>query len=83
MVKHTGCGMLTFQNADARGIVEKNLGAEAGKEVENLDFQPFPELDQAVKNDVSLLRGSKVVSDQATVSGWVYEVETGKVRQVV
>lgn len=26
LVKHTGCGMLTFQESDARGIVEKNLG---------------------------------------------------------
>ena len=26
MVKHTGCGMLTFKNEDAYGIVEKNLG---------------------------------------------------------
>jgi len=26
LIKHTGCGMLTFNNEDAYGIVEKNLG---------------------------------------------------------
>ena len=26
LVKHTGCGMLTFGNEDAYGIVEQNLG---------------------------------------------------------
>ncbi len=26
LVKHTGCGMLTFKNEDAYAIVEKNLG---------------------------------------------------------
>ena len=26
LVKHTGCGMLTFQNNDAYEIVKKNLG---------------------------------------------------------
>lgn len=26
LVKHTGCGMLTFKNDDAFGLVEKNLG---------------------------------------------------------
>lgn len=26
LVKHTGCGMLTFKNEDAYGLVEKNLG---------------------------------------------------------
>lgn len=29
LVKHTGCGMLTFKNEDAYGIVEKNLGSVA------------------------------------------------------
>ena len=82
VIKHTGCGMLTFKNEDARGVVEKNLGAEAGKEVAGLDFQPFPDLKQAVKDDVEFLRGSKVVSDRATVSGWVYDVESGKVEEV-
>lgn len=26
LVKHTGCGMLTFKNKDAYDIVERNLG---------------------------------------------------------
>ena len=44
---------------------------------------PFPALEQAVKDDASFLKGSKAVPDVVTISGWVYEVETGKVRQVV
>jgi carbonic anhydrase len=83
LVKHTGCGMLTFKNEDAHAVVEKNLGAEAKKELEGLDFLPFPDLEQAVKDDVSYLKSSKAIPDNVTISGWVYEVETGKVRQVV
>lgn len=45
-------------------------------------FQPFPELENAVKSDVKLLRESKVVPDDVVISGWVYEVETGRVRRV-
>jgi len=26
LIKHTGCGMLTFKNEDAYALVEKNLG---------------------------------------------------------
>jgi carbonic anhydrase len=37
------CGMLTFTNEDAAGIVKKNLGQEAADELAGLDFQPFPE----------------------------------------
>jgi carbonic anhydrase len=82
LVKHTGCGMLTFKNEDAHAVVEKNLGSEAAKEIQGLDFLPFPELEEAVREDLKYLRGSKAVSESVGLSGWVYEVETGKVRRV-
>ncbi|MCJ1243284.1 hypothetical protein MMC30_000481 [Trapelia coarctata] len=83
VLKHTGCGMLTFKNEDAHAVVEKNLGADAIRELAGLDFQPFPDLEKAVKSDVNFLKSSKAIPDSVTISGWVYEVETGKVRQVV
>lgn len=49
----------------------------------NLDFLTFPELEAAVVKDVEFLKASKVVPDSVTISGWVYEVETGKTRRVV
>lgn len=48
-----------------------------------MDFGPFPDLDQAVKDDVEFLRGTKTIGEDVEISGWVYEVETGKVRRVV
>lgn len=83
LVKHTGCGMLTFGNEDAHGLVKMNLGGGAAKEIEGLDFLPFPDLDQAVKDDLQFLKGTETIPKDVTISGWVYEVETGKVRQVV
>lgn len=82
LIKHTGCGMLTFGNDDARGLVEKNLGKEAGEEVKGLDFLPFPDLEEAVRQDVQWLGEQKTIPQHVTVSGWVYEVETGRVRRV-
>ncbi|KAK2059218.1 carbonate dehydratase [Colletotrichum caudatum] len=85
LVKHTGCGMLTFKNEDAYGIIEKNLGADASLEAKNRisDFLTFPELEEAVKKDIAFINASKLVPDSVTLSGWVYEVETGKTRRVV
>jgi carbonic anhydrase len=82
LVKHTGCGMLTFTNEVAHGVVRKNLGEEGSKEIGNLDFLPFPELEEAVKTDLAFLKGSKAIPDSVTLSGWVYEVESGRVRRV-
>ena len=82
VIKHSGCGMLTFKNEDAHQVVKANLGEDGEKELAGLDFLPFPDLDDAVRDDVAYLRGSKAVAEGIAVSGWVYEVETGKVRAV-
>ncbi|KAI2615824.1 carbonate dehydratase [Hypomontagnella submonticulosa] len=83
LIKHTGCGMLTFSNEDAHGLVKKNLGPSASAEIATLDFLPFSDLETAVREDVEYLKRSATVPDDVTISGWIYEVETGKVRNVV
>lgn len=85
LVKHTGCGMLTFKNEDAAAVVRQNLGEKAvqGLGAFNADFQPFPDLEEAVENDVQFLKESALIPDHVAISGWVYEVETGRVKSVV
>jgi carbonic anhydrase len=82
VVKHTDCGMLTFTNEAAREKIKGNLGEGAKKEVEGMDFLPFKDLDQAVKDDVAYLKDSKLIPENIDISGWVYDVKTGKVRSV-
>lgn len=85
LIKHTGCGMLTFKNEDAVGIVEERLGEGAKRELETFggDFQSFGGLEEEVNKDVEWLRGLEVISTKVAISGWVYEVESGRVRRVV
>ena len=85
VIKHTGCGMLTFGNEDAVRIVTENLGPEAAGELGAFkgDFLAFPRLEEEVRSDVSFLRGSRLIPENVVVSGWVYEVGTGKVKSVV
>jgi carbonic anhydrase len=85
LLKHTGCGMLTFKNDDAAALVRQNLGdkAVAGLAAFGADFQAFPDLEDAVRSDVEFLNGSDLIPDSVAISGWVYEVETGKVKSVV
>ena len=82
VVKHTGCGMLTFENKTAKDLVRRNKGEAAAKEVENIDFLTFPDLEAKVKDDVEWLKGT-AVEEGIRITGWIYEVETGKARQVV
>ena len=57
--------------------------AHAELKSRNVNFGPFPQLEKAVKNDVEFLRNTKLIAPEVKTSGWVYEVETGKVKQVV
>jgi len=82
VIKHTGCGMLTFREEDAHAVVANNLGARAAAEIRDMEFMPFPNLEAAVRDDCAFLRKTATVPDDIRVSGWVYEVETGKVKQV-
>ncbi|KAK1835729.1 carbonate dehydratase [Podospora conica] len=85
LVKHTGCGMLTFKHEDAVAVVKGNLGDEAVAELSEKvpDFLAFPDLEEAVRKDVEYLKKSKVVPEGVAISGWVYDVETGKTTRVV
>jgi carbonic anhydrase len=79
LIKHTGCGMLTFTNEDAKAAVQGN-----GGKVDNaFDFQPFPELEAAVKRDVEFLTDNESFPKDVAVSGWVYDVTTGNVARIV
>ena len=83
LIKHSGCGMLTFTNEGAHAVVEKSLGKAGQQELSGLDFQPFPDLEKAVEDDVNYLKANKAIPDSVVISGWVYEVETGKVNQIL
>jgi carbonic anhydrase len=82
VVKHTGCGMLMFDNDAAKSLVKKQKGDAAAKEVEDIDFQTFPDLETEVKKDVEWLQ-SKAIEQGINFSGWVYEVETGRARRIM
>lgn len=48
-----------------------------------LDFQTFTDLERSVVTNVEFLRASKLVPDDVAISGWVYDVKTGRTTRVV
>jgi len=82
VIHHTDCGMLTFDNEAIRSKIADELGPEAGQAAAAIDFLPFPDLDQSVRDDVSTIRTSPLIPDDIAVRGFVYAVETGALREV-
>ncbi|GJE85917.1 carbonic anhydrase [Phanerochaete sordida] len=81
---HTDCGMLTFNTPQLRKLVKDSDPDNAAlKAVDDIDFLEFSELEQSVREDVQYLKESPLVLPETLVTGWVYEVGTGKIRRIV
>lgn len=78
VIHHVGCGMLSFTNEDLRRQLREDLGADASK----IDFLPFSDLDESVRTDVATLRASPLIPKDIPVTGFVYDVHSGKLREV-
>lgn len=78
VIHHTDCGMLTFSNEDLTAKIKEDLGVDTT----GRDFLPFSDLEQGVRDDVEILRNSDLIPDDITVTGAIYDVETGKIREV-
>jgi carbonic anhydrase len=78
VIHHSDCGMLTFSNEDLRNKVKRELHANA----DNIDFLPFSNLEQSVRDDVAFLRSSPLIPENITISGFIYDVKTGKLLPV-
>jgi carbonic anhydrase len=79
VIHHTDCGMLTFTNDDLR----RKLRDETGADTAHIDFLPFGDLEQSVRDDVAAILASPFVDESIAVAGYIYDVHTGAVTEVV
>ena len=78
VIHHTDCGMLTFSNADLHAKVQQELHADAS----SIDFLPFRNLEQSVRDDIAFLRASSLIPETIDITGFIYDVRTGKLLSV-
>ena len=78
VIHHEDCGMLTFTNDQLREQLRRDVGADAS----SIDFLPFADLDDSVRLDVGTLRSSPLIPQDIPVHGFVYDVRTGRLREV-
>ncbi len=79
VIHHTDCGMLTFRNEDLTAKIKEDLGVDTT----GRDFLPFPDLEQSVRDDVETLRRSELIPDDIQISGAIYDVQSGQLREIV
>lgn len=78
IIHHTDCGMLTFTNEQLRNICLQELGADASA----IDFLPFSDVAQSVRDDLVTIRTSPLIPDEIPVRGFIYDVTSGSLSEV-
>src|SRR5215211_7857687 len=77
LIHHTDCGMLTFSDDEFRRLVQKDCGIKPDWAAE-----AFDDLDDDVRQSVARIKASPFIPKKDQVRGFVYEVETGCLREV-
>jgi carbonic anhydrase len=76
VLEHSGCGMLTFQDEE----VHRDLTERTGEDVD-LAFHAFGDLKANLRSQIDRIRAHPWIKD-VPVHGLIYEVETGRLREV-
>jgi carbonic anhydrase len=77
VIAHTGCGLLGADEQGLRMLVEASTGSAP-----EMAFGAFADLESMVREQVAILAAAPSILD-VPVHGCIYDVETGRLRQVV
>ena len=77
LIHHTDCGMLTFTDDDVKDQIEADTGLRP-----SFALEAFADLDADVRQSIARIEASPFIPSTDKIRGFVYEVETGRLREV-
>jgi carbonic anhydrase len=77
LIHHTDCGMLTFHDDDFKAQVHAETGIKPEWAAE-----AFDDLDEDVRQSIARIKASPFIPSKDSIRGFVYDVETGRLREV-
>src|SRR5438045_1213179 len=77
LIHHTDCGMLTFSDDEFRRQVQQETGVKPEWAAE-----AFDDLEDDVRQSIARIKASPFIPNKDNVRGFVYEVESGRLREV-
>jgi carbonic anhydrase len=77
LIHHTDCGMLTFTDDEFRQSIQADTGIKPEWAAE-----AFSDLEDDVRQSIARVKASPFIPKKDAVRGFVYEVETGRIREV-
>ena len=78
VINHTDCGMLTFKEKE----VQEKLTAQYGVNAAKINLHAFTDLEENVRTQVERIKTNPFLPKDIPVTGFVYDVRTGKLNRV-
>jgi len=78
LIHHTDCGMLTFRDDEFRRQIQEDTGIKPGWAAE-----AFDDLEADVRQSIQRIKASPFIPRKDNVRGFVYDVKTGHLDEVV
>jgi carbonic anhydrase len=78
LIHHTDCGMLTFTDDEFKKSIQDETGIKPGWAAES-----FRDLDADVRQSIARIRANPFVPKTDSIRGFVFDVATGKLNEVV
>ncbi len=80
VIHHSDCGMETFSNEKISGDLKSTFDTNEGYFI---NWLTIPDREESIKEDVNRLRNHPLVSKDIRISGYIFDVKTGKLIEVV
>jgi carbonic anhydrase len=77
LIHHTDCGMLTFKDDELKAQIHEEVGLKP-----HFSMESFSDLEEDVRQSVARIQASPFIPHKESVRGFIYEVETGRLREV-
>src|SRR3954451_4008173 len=77
LIHHTDCGMLTFTDDEVKAAVHAEIGLRP-----HFALEAFGDLDEDVRQSIARIKTSPYVPVKDSVRGFVFDVETGELREI-
>ncbi len=79
IINHTDCGLMSASEEEMRKTVEQRTGTPS---IEPSRFYMFKNVEQNCRDQLAKLRSHPWVTKEITVRGFVYDVSTGRLKEV-
>ncbi|HZS19610.1 MAG TPA: carbonic anhydrase, partial [Pseudonocardiaceae bacterium] len=78
LIHHTDCGMLTFTDDEFKKSIQDDTGIKPTWAAE-----AFPDLDDDIRQSIARIKASPFIPNKESIRGFVFDVATGKLNEVV